>query len=120
MKRIDGTSLAPNLAGYRGRPRTAARLVATVAQALHLAHQRGVLHCDVKPSNVLLDARGEPPLVDFGLAKRLEGAGAAEMTRTGAILGTPAYMAPERASGQRDEITTATNVHGLGPLRSRF
>ena len=116
MKRIEGTSLAADLAGYRDRPREAARLVATVAKALHHAHQRGVLHRDLKPSNILLDAKGEPHLTDFGLAKRLEGPGAAEMTRTGAILGTPAYMAPEQASGQRGEVTTATDVYGLGAL----
>ena len=94
MKRIDGTSLAANLSGYRDRPREAARLVAKVARAVHHAHQRGVLHRDLKPSNVLLDAKGEPHLTDFGLAKRLEGTGAAEATHTGAILGTPGVHGP--------------------------
>ena len=116
MKRIDGTSLAANLSGYRDRPREAARVVAKVARAVHHAHQRGVLHRDLKPSNVLLDAQGEPHLTDFGLAKRLQDNGAAEATHTGAILGTPAYMAPEQAGGGRSEVTTATDVYGLGAL----
>jgi len=96
MKRIDGTSLAANLSGYRDRPREAARLVATVAKALHHAHQRGLLHRDLKPSNILLDAKGEPHLTDFGLAKRLEGPGAAETTRTGAILALRRTWPPSR------------------------
>jgi len=90
MKRIEGTSLAADLSGYHDRPREAARVVVAVAKALHHAHTRGVLHRDIKPSDVLLDARGEPHLTDFGLAKWLEGPGAGELTRTGAILGTPA------------------------------
>jgi serine/threonine protein kinase len=116
MKRIDGASLASRLDEFGDRPREAARLVLTVAQALHHAHQRGVLHRDVKPSNIVLDAKGEPHLTDFGLAKRVEGPGAAETTRSGAILGTPAYMAPEQASAQRGEVTTATDVYGMGAV----
>jgi serine/threonine-protein kinase len=113
MKLMERGSLADHLADY-GDPRSAARLVATVAWAVHHAHQRGILHRDLKPANILLDADGHPHLADFGLAKRI-GEGL-DLTQPGALLGTPSYMAPEQAAGRRGEITTATDVYGLGAV----
>ncbi len=114
MKLVDGVSLAQRLPGSVADPRAAARLVATIAMAVHHAHQRGVLHRDLKPSNIMIDADGQPHVTDFGLAKRVEGH--SELTQSGAILGTPSYMAPEQASANRKAITTATDIYGLGAV----
>src|SRR5262249_2213164 len=93
MKLVGGGSLAHRGGSFRGKVGEIAGLVGTVARAVHHAHQRGVLHRDLKPSNILLDDAGTPHVVDFGLARRLEGATLA--TVSGTITGTPAYMAPE-------------------------
>jgi tetratricopeptide (TPR) repeat protein/peroxiredoxin/predicted Ser/Thr protein kinase len=112
MKLIEGGSLSGRARHFRGDPRGAARLIATVARAVHHAHQRGILHRDLKPGNILLDAQGEPHVTDFGLAKHLGGEGT---TQSGAVLGTPGYMAPEQAAGRRD-VSVAADVHGLGAV----
>ncbi len=114
MKLIGGPSLDRRIGQFTADPKAAARLVRTVAEAVHHAHQRGILHRDLKPGNVILDERGEPHVTDFGLAKRVQAD--SELTQSGAILGTPAYMAPEQASGKRGMVTTATDIYGLGAI----
>jgi WD40 repeat protein len=139
MKLVEGGSLA----SFSREPkasvpdqRRAARLVATVARAVHHAHQRGILHRDLKPANILLapafgrgsvDSRSQdlagprpqsgadwvPYVTDFGLARRVEGGG--NLTGSGAVVGTPAYMPPEQAGGKKD-LTTAADVYSLGAI----
>jgi eukaryotic-like serine/threonine-protein kinase len=114
MKLVEGGNLAERLKEYHGDARATARLMATVARAVHHAHERGILHRDLKPSNILIDERGQTLVADFGLARRIEGD--SELTQTGAVLGTPAYMAPEQATGRRGAVTTAADIHGLGAI----
>src|SRR5262245_35526186 len=99
MKFIDGGSLADLVPQLKGDPKRAAALMATVARAVHHAHQRGILHRDLKPSNIVLDAAGRPHVVDFGLASLREGG--ESLTSTGVVIGSPAYLSPEQAAGRQ-------------------
>jgi tetratricopeptide (TPR) repeat protein/tRNA A-37 threonylcarbamoyl transferase component Bud32 len=111
---IAGVTLADQLTGRRPTFREAARLIAEVADALDYAHQRGVVHRDVKPSNIMVDPQGRPHVMDFGLAKRATGE--VTMTLDGQVLGTPAYMSPEQAQGEAHAVDGRSDVYSLGVI----
>jgi tetratricopeptide (TPR) repeat protein len=115
LEYVDGGSLAQKLNRTPQPAREAAALLETLARAVHHAHQKGVVHRDLKPANVLLTADGTPKVADFGLAKVLVGA-RAEHTRSGSILGTPSYMAPEQAEGKVAQVGPAADVYALGAI----
>ncbi len=141
MEYVGGGSLADRMTGQPIAPRAAARMIASLARAIQLAHNQGVVHRDIKPGNILLvgglgpafanpqEPAGKPQheavivakLTDFGLAKFMDEAGTLEVarrqpTRTGAIIGTPSYMAPEQASGRNRDVSAATDVYALGAV----
>jgi serine/threonine-protein kinase len=114
MKFIDGGQLDEVAKRTPISPHDAAELIAKLARAVHYAHEHGILHRDIKPGNVLVDTKGEPHLTDFGLARLLETK--STVTHTLDVLGTPSYMAPEQASGRNEQLTSATDVYGLGAV----
>jgi WD40 repeat protein/tetratricopeptide (TPR) repeat protein/tRNA A-37 threonylcarbamoyl transferase component Bud32 len=111
---VRGMTLADLLTSRRPPPREAAQLIAAVAEALQYAHDQGVVHRDVKPSNIMLDDGGTPYVMDFGLAKRE--AGEITMTVEGQVLGTPAYMSPEQAFGESHKVDGRSDVYSLGVI----
>ena len=110
-----GSSEKDARAFSRRRQEDIARLIAKVARAVDFAHQHGVLHRDLKPSNIIVDQDGEPHLTDFGVAKVL-GSGDSNLTASGAVMGTPCYMALEQAAGHSKRSTTAADVYSLGAI----
>jgi TolB-like protein/Tfp pilus assembly protein PilF len=114
MKFVEGGQLDEVARREPMPPRYAAELIAKVARTVHYAHEHGILHRDIKPGNILLDAKGEPHLTDFGLARLVESE--SSVTHTLDVLGTPSYMAPEQAVGNNAAISSTTDVYGLGAV----
>ena len=110
---VEGANLRQWLDERQPAVRDSAELVAQLAEALHHAHEQGVIHRDLKPANVIVDGDGRPHITDFGLAKTTSDT---TMTMEGNILGTPAYHSPEQASGNVGEIDHRTDVYGLGAV----
>src|SRR6266853_2146443 len=114
MKFIEGGQLDKIIGSEPMPGRKAAELMAKLARTVHYAHEHGILHRDIKPGNILVDKKGEPHLTDFGLARLVETE--STVTRTLEVLGTPSYMAPEQAAGNNTQLTSATDVYGLGAV----
>lgn len=115
LEYVDGGTLADRLTGTPWTPTAAVKLVSELANAVQFAHDRGIIHRDLKPANILF-ANNTPKLTDFGLSKSLESSAMARpVTETGAVLGTPSYISPEQATGDK-EVGPASDVYSLGAI----
>jgi serine/threonine protein kinase/Tfp pilus assembly protein PilF len=114
MEFVEGGSLADRLRGGQMTPREAAQFLIPVARALDFAHKHNVVHRDMKPGNILIDPQGVPKVTDFGIAKRLTAESA--LTLSGAVIGTPVYMAPEQARGTSRDVGAAADIYSLGAI----
>lgn len=112
MAYVEGQTLGERVKQGPLPPREAATLVRQIADAIHYAHNQGVIHRDVKPSNVLVDSKGHARLLDFGLAKRSDSD--SDLTQSGQVMGTPGFMPPEQAEGKNDQVGTQSDVYSLG------
>jgi eukaryotic-like serine/threonine-protein kinase len=114
MEYVEGRSLAELTRHHSLAPTQAAQYLRTVAEAVHHAHEHGILHRDLKPSNILIDLHGQVKITDFGLAKRLETD--SELTLTGQLVGSPSYLSPEQAAGRHRALTVRSDVYALGAV----
>lgn len=112
LEYLAGGNLQQHVKGQPQPPREAATMVATIARAVDVCHQRGIIHRDLKPGNVLLQNATTPKIADFGLARRLD----SDLTKTGSVLGTPSYMAPEQAAGRAKEVGPPCDIWALGAI----
>jgi serine/threonine protein kinase/tetratricopeptide (TPR) repeat protein len=115
LEYIDGSSLQQKIDSTPQSATETAQLMQEICEGVYAAHQRGVLHRDLKPANILLTKEGQPKITDFGLAKRLEEQDHGQ-TRTGAIMGTPSYMAPEQAMGKAKHLGPPADIYSLGAI----
>ncbi len=114
MELVQGVSLRRKIREESYKPKEAAALVEKVARALDFAHKHGVIHRDMKPDNIVVRADGEPQVMDFGLARDLSSD--AQLSATGQVMGTPAYMAPEQVRGEASKTDARTDVYALGAI----
>jgi serine/threonine-protein kinase len=112
LEYVDGGNLSTQLSGIPLPTRQAAQLMERICRAMHAVHQEGIIHRDLKPANILMTSEGTPKISDFGLAKKME---MQSVTQTGSLLGTPSYMAPEQARGEK-ELTPVSDVYSLGAI----